>query len=352
MQTSHVPGRFARSVLVAAGVVVILAGFKLSAQLIVPFLLAAFIALLCSAPLFWLNRKGVPNAVSVLIVVLGVLAVGTVLGLTAGSSVNAFTQALPEYSDNLNKQFDGILTGLEAYGVEVDDYRESISSVADPSAALTMAVSGLKKTGGMLANSFMILLTVIFILLEAVSMPEKLRRVVPDPEKTFDGVRTFVQSVKRYLVIKTVVSAITGLLAGVSTAIIGVDFPVLWGVLAFAFNFVPTVGSIIAAVPPVLLGVVQFGPGAVLSVGGAYAVINVVMGNIVEPRLTGEGLGLSSLVVFLSLVFWGWILGPVGMLLSVPLTMIVKIACESSENAKPIGILLGPPIPADKPKAG
>ena len=342
MSHSQTRSRLGRALVVFASVIVILAGLKAAADIIVPFLLAAFIALLCTTPLFWLNKRGIPNTLSVILVLVGLLGISTVLGITVGSSLKKFTKSLPTYRASLQKQTDTVVSYLTEKGLNVDEYRETVTDTFDPSSAMGMAGTTLKKASGVLANGFLILLTVVFILLEAVGMPRKLNRVLKHPEKTMAGFETFVQSVKQYLFIKTIVSAITGLLAGISTAVIGIDFPILWGVLAFAFNFVPNIGSFIAAVPPLLLGAVQHGPKAILSVVGSYVVINVVMGNIVEPRLTGQGLGLSTLVVFLSLVFWGWLLGPVGMLLSVPLTMIVKIACESNEKTKPIGILLGP----------
>ena len=114
--------------------------------------------------------------------------------------------------------------------------------------------------------------------------------------------------------------------------LIGVDYHVLWGLLAFLLNFIPTFGSILAAVPPVLLAIVQLGFGEALMTAALYVAVNVIVGSILEPRFMGKGLDLSSLVVFLSLVFWGWILGPVGMLLSVPLTIMLKIALESSPD--------------------
>jgi len=130
--------------------------------------------------------------------------------------------------------------------------------------------------------------------------------------------------------------------------ILGVDYAVLWGLLAFLLNFVPTVGSFIAAVPAVLLALVQLGAlYAGLSLGG-FIVVNLVMGNVIEPRLMGKGLDLSPLVVFVSLVLWGWVLGPVGMLLSIPLTIMIKIALESQHETRWISIMLGgtnPPEP-------
>jgi predicted PurR-regulated permease PerM len=142
------------------------------------------------------------------------------------------------------------------------------------------------------------------------------------------------------MMIKTLTSLATGILIAIWLAIIGVDFPVLWGVVAFALNFVPNIGSIIAAIPAILLALIQLGIFPALHAAIAFLVVNLVIGNAIEPRIMGKGVGLSTLVVFLSLVFWGWVLGPIGMLLSVPLTMIVKIGLENNEGTQKIAVLL------------
>ena len=147
---------------------------------------------------------------------------------------------------------------------------------------------------------------------------------------------------KQYLVIKTLVSLVTGILVAVWLAILGVNFPLLWGLLAFLLNYIPNIGSILAAIPASLLALVQISLGAALLVVLGFLVINVVMGNVIEPRWTGRGVGLSPLVVFFSLIFWGWVLGPMGLILSVPLTVTVKIALESSEETRWVAVLLGP----------
>jgi predicted PurR-regulated permease PerM len=126
--------------------------------------------------------------------------------------------------------------------------------------------------------------------------------------------------------------------------ILNIDYALLWGLLAFLLNFIPNIGSIIAAIPAILLSLIQFGPGIAIITSVGYLVINFVFGNVLEPRMMGKGLGLSTLIVFLSLIFWGWILGPVGMLLSVPLTMVVKIALDSSDDTRWIATLLGTSI--------
>ncbi|WP_156509002.1 AI-2E family transporter, partial [Oleiphilus sp. HI0132] len=130
--------------------------------------------------------------------------------------------------------------------------------------------------------------------------------------------------------------------------ILGVEYPLLWALIAYLLNFVPNIGSIIAAVPVMLLALIQLGPLHMLLVAAGYLFVNTLMGNVIEPRYMGRGLGLSTLIVFLSLVFWGWVLGPVGMLLSVPLTMLLKIAFESSDETRWIAIIMGPDVAQEK----
>jgi predicted PurR-regulated permease PerM len=198
----------------------------------------------------------------------------------------------------------------------------------------------------MLSNTLLIVLIVIFILLEVAGLPEKIKATFDNPETSLAQVNRFVDTVQRYVIIKSVISLITGIFIAVWLAIIGVDFPILWGLLAFLLNFIPSIGSIIAAIPAVLLALIQLGIGEALFAGLGYLVVNFVMGNIVEPRFMGSSLGISTLVVFLSLVFWGWIFGPIGMLLSVPLTMSVKIALDSRESTLWLSTLLSSGIPS------
>jgi predicted PurR-regulated permease PerM len=196
-----------------------------------------------------------------------------------------------------------------------------------------------------LTNTFLIIFIVIFLLMEESTFPQKLQTALPKAQETMDTVSSFNKRVNKYLLIKTTISFITGVLVAISLLILGVDFAILWGLIAMLMNFIPNVGSLIAAVPAVLLAAVQLSIGDAGLVALCYIVINVVMGNIIEPRLMGKGLGLSPLVVFLSLIFWGWLFGLVGMFLSIPLTMIVKIALEQNPNTLWIAIMLGDSAP-------
>jgi predicted PurR-regulated permease PerM len=181
----------------------------------------------------------------------------------------------------------------------------------------------------------------IFILLEASTVETKVAAAFGRSTQSLKRPRVFLANLGSYLGIKTVVSVATGLIAGVMTWAIGLDFPLLWGMLAFLLNYIPTIGSIIAAVPAVLMALVQLGPAEASATAVGFVIINMVFGNFIEPRIMGYGVGISPLIVFIGLVFWGWVFGPVGMLLSVPLTMTLKLALESDKRTRWIAILIG-----------
>ena len=323
-----------------AALVVVVAGMRAAQPIIVPFLLSVFIAVISAPPLLWLEEHRLPRPLAMLIVIAGIIAV--VFGLTAvaGPSIGAFTRDIPTYQAKLNTQIDTLLAWLGDMGVNAT--RDGLSDFADPGAVIGLAGDLFNSFGGLLANAFLIFLTVVFILFEASSLPEKLERISGDPERSLDRFRHFTGNLRRYLAIKSLASLGTGIGVALWLWLLGVDYPVLWGMLAFLLNYVPNIGSVIAAVPAVLLAAVQLGAGSAGAAAAGYVVINIVVSSIIEPRFMGRGLGLSTLVVFLSLVFWGWVLGPVGMFLSVPLTMTAKIALESREDTRWVAVLLGP----------
>lgn len=339
------------ALIMMAALVIIFAGLKSAQDLVVPFLLSVFIATIAATPMIWLQRRGVPEGFSLpLTIILMVFAI-VLMGALVAQSASAFSAKLPFYQDKLEAlraTLQGDLTAtvlplLQPLGVESLDLNQVFKNFS-PNSALELAGNTLTRLGGVLSNSFLIVLTVIFILAEAASFPRKLSEILSDPEEHLPYFSRFAENVNRYIAIKTSVSVATGVVASTFLWILGVDFPVLWGLLAFMLNYVPTIGSIIAAVPPLLLALIQLGPGSALAVAGGYVVINVFMGNVVEPRYMGRELGLSTLVVFLSLVVWGWVMGPVGMLLSVPLTMTAKIALEANPDTHWLAVLLGPAI--------
>lgn len=336
----------------AAALVVVIAGLKTASPVVVPFLLAVFLAVVASPPLFWLQHKGLPRWVALGLIITGGLLIHVLLVGLFGNTIAEFSRVYPEYNAQLQAQLVQAEAWLDRRGVRgVADLYTRLLATFDPSAVMRLAGNLFAGVGNLLTNAFLILLTVVFILIEAPSFPDKLRRISRHPEQTLAQMVVLGRDLTHYLAIKTVVSLVTGVLVGGWLAILDVDFAVLWGLLAFLFNFVPNIGSIIAALPAVLLAWVQGGVQLALATAGGYILVNVVLGNIVEPQAMGHGLGLSTLAVFLSLIFWGWVLGPVGMLLAVPLTMFVKALLENRPGTRWVGVLLGPgqvPPPEDE----
>jgi len=293
-------------------------------------------------------KKGLPAWLSLIFVVIFICLIQLIFISIITTSVGEFSKDLPIYQERLQALAGNLFSWLNAWGIEIP--REKLMHHFDSSTVFKVAVNALSNLGGVLSNSFMIILTVIFMLFEGASLPAKLHHAFGEDSAHMRHIQRFLDNVKQYMTIKTVISLVTGAVIYIWLRILGVEYPLLWGLVAFLFNFVPNIGSIIAAVPAVLLALIQLGPVYALLAGLGYIASNMVMGNIIEPRYMGRGLGLSTLVVFLSLVFWGWVLGPVGMLLSVPLTMLLKIAFESSEETQWLAILMGPDQP-DPPEA-
>jgi predicted PurR-regulated permease PerM len=332
----------ARTLIGLAAFVVVVAGMKAADAILVPFVLSIFIALISGPPMFWLERKGLPKVLAMLLMVSLIIVVGLLLVVLVGSSVDKFLELVPEYQQQLTAYFNDIVTFAQSLGIELS--RERVLTYLNPGKAVGLFASTLTSVGGVLTNALLILFTVVFMLMEATGFPAKLKRALSNPEDSYGYFQTFTDNLQRYMVIKTGISVVTATIVGVWLAILGLDYPLLWAVTMFLLNYIPNIGPIIAGIPPALLALVQLGPLSTLGVIVAYLVANTLMGNIVEPRLMGRGLGLSTLVVFLSLVFWGWVLGPVGMLLSVPLTMAVKIALDSVEETRGLAVMLGPDV--------
>ncbi|MFQ3237620.1 MAG: AI-2 transport protein TqsA [Paraglaciecola sp.] len=332
------PSASLKVLLILASLVVVLAGIKAASSIVVPFLLSVFIAMACSPLISWANKYKVPQALSVILVIVLIVVFGFMLAGLVGQSMNDFSQDVPQYRQQLQEQFAWGIGQLEAFNIHIN--AAQLLSYFDPGVAMNMATNLITSLGSVLTNFLLILLIVVFMLFEAESFPRKIHIALDDPDMKMRQIDKFLLSVKNYLAIKTLVSLATGFIIALWLYVLGVDYVLLWAMLAFLLNYIPNIGSIIAAIPAVLLALVQLGPAVAGLSALGFVLTNTVMGNMVEPRFLGRGLGLSTLVVFLSLIFWGWLLGTVGMLLSVPLTMIVKIALEGNDDTRWIALLL------------
>lgn len=322
----------------AAGIIII-AAVRASNSFISPLLLALFISIICAHPILWLEKKKIPSWASIPMVLGGLALILFILGSIIGKSLSQFSSNIPQYEASLNTLAASLSQkyNLAEFGINFDQ----IISKIDTKKILSFTSGLLSQLGNLMSNSFLILLVTIFILVEMGSFSLKAKILESDYGMSLKHLAKLGKSVRHYLALKTVISLITGVLITVWLMILGVDYPILWGVIAFLLNYIPNIGSIIAAIPTMLLALIQLGFDGFILTGIAYLVVNIIMGNVIEPKIMGKGLGLSTLIVFISLIVWGYVFGMVGMFLAVPITLSIKIILENNENTRWISLLLG-----------
>jgi len=319
----------------------VIAGLGAAGDVLLPVVVAVFLSILTLPPLKGLQRLGLPTAIAIpIIVILVALVLVGVTGILA-STVRAFTAQIPQYQAPLEDLLVTTLSQIEALGVQTPD-RTELTEFLRPDTVMTLVGQTLNAVVAVLSRIVIVTVTMTFILFEASDLQ---RKTLVAFGTSGAAVSTFGQAplqVQRYLFIKSCVSLVTGLLVGLWVYALGLDFPMMWGLIAFLLNYIPSIGSILAAIPPVLLAIVQLGWLGAGGVAIGYVAVNLALGNFLEPRLLGRSLGLSPLVVFLSLLFWGWLWGPAGMLFCVPLTVIAKLLLEGNEDTRWIAVFLGP----------
>ena len=330
---------FPTGLLAAAALVIVAAGVKAASAVVAPLLLAAFIAIIAYVPIAWLQSLKFPKwfAMIVVLLVVGLFFFG-VGSVVMGSAMTLFAQQ-DFYQSRLTEMFGGGLTLLREYGV-IDD-SSALKELIDPKELWNLMISTSTRLVDAVSSGFLILLVFLFVLGESSSIPKKISAIAKDQNLNIDWLKEFGESIRQYIGIKTSTSLATGVLVTCALWILGVDFPVLWGMLAFMLNFIPNIGSVLAAIPAVTLALIQLGPIYAIATIVVFVIVNIGIGTFVEPRFLGKGLGLSTLVVFLSLILWGYLLGTIGMLLAVPLTVILKLAAEGSDHLRWISTLLG-----------
>ncbi|MCU7938514.1 MAG: AI-2E family transporter [gamma proteobacterium symbiont of Bathyaustriella thionipta] len=338
MEDASLTKRSTSLIVTLAAIVIILAGVKYAESIISPLLIALFISAISGPAMFWLTEKKVPAGLAVSLIILSIVISGFFISSILGSSLQNFSDKLPEYQARLQEITQSIAITLSQFGIHLE--LEELRKILNFGKVMSFVSSTFNQVLGALTNIFLILMMVIFLLFELSGFRLKLKNISNNPTQTMASLEHVSGTIGRYFKIKAFTSLITALPIIIVLSIMGIDFPVLWGMVAFSLNFIPNIGSIIAAIPVILLALIQFGFLAAGQVTILYLLMNSLIGSFMEPKLMGHSLGLSTLVVFLSLVFWGWLLGPIGMFLSVPLTMTFKIIMDSQENTRWISILL------------
>ena len=327
-----------------AALIIIIAGVIYAKSIITPFLLALFISIICAQPISWLEKKRIPRWLALIIVILGLIVLFSGFTFLIGGTLSSFSGNLSKYESTLTTISNSFIQYLNEKGLKIP--RDQISNMIQPAKILEFTASALNTIFNMVGSTFIIFLIILFILMEFGSFSVKAKAIQIESDKSISYFSTILQNIRHYLAIKTLLCISVGILVYLALFIIGVDYPLLWALIAGVMNYIPNIGSFVATIPTVLFALVQLGLGGALWTLGSTMVIHNILGNFIEPRLMGRGLGLSTLVVFLSLLFWGFILGMVGMFLSVPFTMTIKIILEQNEKTKWLAILLGTPAEA------
>jgi predicted PurR-regulated permease PerM len=340
MKHVFINDRLFRVTLFVAASFIIIAGMMMAESFITLILLAVFVSIIGVHPVSWLDRKNVPHWLSVTIVLLGFILIISGLSGIIGSSVSSFTSHLGKYESRLSTILASINQDLRPYGIDLSSDR--LAQIFNPAKVLDFTASTLGQLGNVMSNTALIFFIVLFILLEMKGIALKANVLgAASSEKKLTNLSRIEKNIRHYLVIKTFTSLSTGILISFFMWIIGVEYAILWGLIAFLLNYIPNIGSIIAAIPAIMFSWIQLGFVPAIWTTIAFVAVNMFIGYLVEPRVMGKGMGLSTLVVFLSLIIWGYVLGIVGMFLSVPLTMTIKIILEYNESTRPLAAILG-----------
>lgn len=322
-------------ILGAASLVVIAAGVRATAPLLIPLVLALFLAIITFPLVRWLQRRLANRLLAVIITMLAVLVALVGPGVLIVTGIRRFVSAVPGYEAKLRQLLGVTVEWLRDRNVDPT----FISGLADPSIIFGFVVTTLSSVVTLLSVAFIVVLVAAFVLVETTDVLDERIDALPAPVRHV--VARIARQMQIWLWVKTIISLATGIAAGLWVALMGIEFALVWGLVAFLLNYIPNFGSLIAAIPPALLALIQSGPLVAAAVLLGYVGINLTFGSIMEPYLMGRRIGLSPLVVLLSVIVWGWLWGPAGMLLAVPITMTIKFGLESSDDFRWIARLLG-----------
>ena len=355
MSTNAEPGKIkaGKAFFMIAALALVVAGLKLAQGFFIPVLISFFIATVSFPLMNFLRKKRIPKPIAVLLTVAFDFVFLAALGLLAVTLIGDLQEKwdsryAAEVSERIRTGSESLAVKLSEYGVA--DAKEKIDDAVNNNLSNLQNIrferiwdfgtGVIGRVVGFFGTSLVVLILTVFMLSEARMFGRRLEAISLARGPNLSRLLNATRDIQRFLAIKTVVSLITGVLAGFLCYAAGLDFFILWGILAFFFNFIPVIGSLVAGVPPTILALLVAGlPNAVLVAGG-YLLINNFLGNFVEPMLVGRRFGISTLVIVVSVVFWGWLWGPLGMLLAVPLTMVLKVFLESSDEFRWIGVAI------------
>ncbi len=350
--------RLPRAVVVLLGLAaafIVIGGLKEAKDLVGPTFLALVLTIAAHPMRRWLDRY-VPTWVASTVCILVVYVILVGLAVAVVLSVARFASLLPNYKDQFNNWVNGVAEHMKQFGVDSDKVHSVASSL--DLGKLTDALSSILSGAlGTVSNLVFILTLVLFMTLDASQFPRLLQLAQRNKPDLVDAIGSFVHSTRTYLIVSTVFGLIVAVLDTIALAIMGVPAPLVWGLLAFLTNYIPNIGFVIGLIPPAVLALLEGGPGLMLAVIAVYCILNVIIQSVIQPKVVGDSVGLSTTLSFMSLVFWAWVIGALGAVLAIPLTLLAKaLLVEADPGSKWLGPLVSnrdghepAPEPAQEP---
>lgn len=320
------------------GFLILLLVMKFASSLIAPFLIAVALSIILAPTLSFFERKKIPRILSLIVIFLLFLLPLLVLGGYIGSEVKDFSSNFSEISQKFNVTLEKFAQTMERFGIQVK--HKELEQILANSNVGDIVKNLATQAGSQFSNIFLIFFMLAFMLMESKYFYNKMLKLADENGKDVLEWMNIIEKIKSYFSIKVKTSLFTALWVLSVLWFYDVNYFYLWATLAFVLNFIPVIGSILAAIPPIIMAMLDQGMMTSLWVALWYLIINTVVGNILEPKIMGKGLGISALIIFLSMTFWGWIFGPTGMILSVPLTMIFQFFFSQYEETKWISLML------------
>ncbi len=329
-----------RFMVICIGCVALVGGMYAIASILNPIFIAVLFAVLFDIPRAWLIRRGMSTGMALLITILITLLIAILFLILMGNTLLGLSATIPAYQQQIQTNLEKLGAMLTPYGIRGDQLKTlGQTNQTNPLNVITYVLSGVVS---IFSGIILIMVYAIFLLIEVSGFPNKLNQAFDPSDAAYRYINKVTKNLRSFLVVQTKVSLITGVGVFIALKLLGVEFALLWAFVAFLMNFIPYIGSILAAVPAVIVAFIQFGPTAtVLLVIAAYLLVNFVVNYAIYPRMMGQGVDLSMFIVLASMIFWGWVLGPIGLILAVPITSVIKISLESYSGSRWLGVMLG-----------
>ena len=327
-------------------VIVIGAVLKITAAVVLPFTVSLLLAIVTSPIVKFLGKLHIPRIISILLIIAFLIGVLFFIGMLLYSSGRTIITLYPRYEARLTEIYIWVARFFELpYNEQLSFFDNLWSQIGIRNSVRVMTLSFSNAFFRFLSSAVMVAIFMVFFLLEAVFFKKKLDMAFEGPQASqIKKMSTDIMTqVTRYLSIKFIISVVNGVLVGIGLKIVGVEFPIVWGVIQFVVNFIPNLGSIAVGVAATAFSLIQFwpNPAPIIATALIMLIINLILGSFLDPKIMGDNLGLSPLVVLISLLIWGYLWGFTGLIIAVPMMVIIKIICENIPMLEPVSILLG-----------